>query len=111
MPKEKINRPKATGGSLACFVNGKPVPPLSDTVVGLDGSVVQVGWHKDSWVQVSIEADVTYLRFAADTPDAEPNTSDSQRSTVYSPPLERDELNNLIRVLRRARDQAFGRDE
>lgn len=31
--------------------------------------------------------------------------------TVFTDPLSRKEINNLIRVLRRARDQAFGRDE
>lgn len=113
MPKEKINFPSDS-------VAWNPVPgavgpgawvgadstPDRDPVFILDAQV-QVGWHKDAWVQVSIEADRSYLRFAADTPDAE--TSD--RSTVYTPPLSRDEINKLIRTLRRARDQVFGRDE
>lgn len=119
MPKEKINFP----------AENKPIAWDTDTSVPSDGpgawvgalvtdnppgeriftrdAQVQVGWHKDSWVQVSIEADRSYLRFAADSPDADT----SARSTVYTPPLDRDEINKLIRVLRRARDQVFGRDE
>lgn len=31
--------------------------------------------------------------------------------TMYADPMTRDELNRLIRTLRRARDQAYGRDE
>lgn len=65
-----------------------------------------VGWHRDSWVQVSIEGDRAYFEMAAGYPDAE-----DDRTSVYTPPLGRDEINKLIRTLRRARDQVFGRDE
>lgn len=105
MPREKINHPR-TG----VVVDGNDTTETGQRV-NADTAVVQVGWHKDSWVQVSIEADVSYFRFAAERPDGDPRDDEDQRSTVYSPPLERDEINHLIRVLRRARDQAFGHDE
>ncbi|HET6917760.1 MAG TPA: hypothetical protein VFH56_16855 [Acidimicrobiales bacterium] len=116
MPKEKINNPRRTVDAepaVEKVIYESPVltvdsnvDPIGEHVYKV-GPVVQVGWHKDAWVQVSIEADPSYFRFAAEHPDGET----SHRSTVYSEPLNRDELNKLIRTLRRARDQVFGRDE
>lgn len=116
MPREQINYPKAATGTL--MLEGilsdtggtatiAPDSPLSGEVVTRCAPVVHVGWQKDGWVQVAIEGDVSYFRFAAEHPDGE--TSD--RSTVYVDPMSRDEINKLIRTLRRARDQVFGRDE
>jgi hypothetical protein len=111
MPKEKINQPFHAVAVLDGAVETANVPikgqPEGTPTVDTDNVVVQVSWHPDSWVQVSIEADVGYLRFAADNPDGE--TSD--RATVYAPPLRRHEINKLIRTLRKARDQVHGRDE
>lgn len=117
MPREKINNPRSSDFVHWKAAEGEPTPKawLPDSEPGRqvdpDSAVAQVSWLKDSWVQLAIEADVSYLQFAADTPDGEPLTSDSQRSTVYTPPLSRDEVNHMIRTLRRARDQVFGRDE
>lgn len=113
MPREQINYPR----------EGKPIEwdPKTDDgdrpAAWLGGLVdngtidspatLHVGWHKDSWVQLSIEGDLSYFRFAADNPDG----STSDRSSVCTEPLSRDEINKLIRSLRRARDQVFGRDE
>ena len=115
MPKEKINFPRV-GQPIdwipqlgedqpGAWAEGVP-EPVPTSVVS-DDAQVQVGWHKDSYVQVSIEGHVSYFRFAAENPDGDT----SERSTVYTPPLSREEINKMIRTLRRARDQVFGRDE
>lgn len=111
MPKEKINhlteriywtpQPDEEGPGAWISDSGEP----ADTIVS--DAQVQVGWHKDSYVQVSIEGHVSFFRYAAENPDGDA----SDRSTVYSPPLSRDEVNKMIRTLRRARDQVFGKDE
>ncbi len=111
MPKEKINQLKAKPiiGSVGCSNSSTDLnlTPAVGVVVDTESAVVQVGWNNAGWVQVSMEADKSYLQFAIDTPDGE--TSD--RSTIYSPVLSRGEINKLIRTLRRARDAAYGRDE
>lgn len=58
-------------------------------------------------MQVALEADVSYLTFAVETPNGE--TSD--RTLLYTPVLSRAEINKLIRTLKRARDKAYGADE
>jgi hypothetical protein len=55
---------------------------------------LQVGWNRLGWVQVSA------------VPHGWESTGDW--SIVD---MDHDSINRLIRVLRRARDQAFGRDE
>lgn len=95
MPKEKISKIKDA------------LPEASDPGETPERTpTVQVGWTRDGWVQVSVEGDPSYFQFAANAPDP-----GDGRCTVYSDSLDREELNKLIRVLRRARDQAFGRDE
>lgn len=67
-------------------------------VIRLDGTTfaVEVGWGRDSFVQIG---------------------SVDQSREQYSPErgyfidLDRQSINRLIRVLRRARDQAYGADE
>lgn len=46
----------------------------------------------------------------ADSTDAPTRGEFDPPTTVFSVPLTRNEINKLIRVLRRARDQAFGED-
>lgn len=65
-----------------------PLPEGQDVYM-----TAEVGWQPDCWVQ---------LRMAVDRK----NTGD-----VYAADLDRQQINKLIRVLRRARDQAYGRDE
>ncbi|ORU97865.1 hypothetical protein [Mycolicibacterium canariasense] len=43
--------------------------------------------------------------------DAPPVGEFDDPATVFTEPMRRSEINQLIRVLRRARDQAFGKDE
>lgn len=111
MPREKINQVRRAGD---VRTDGKDssepliVRPPTAAAASFSEACVQVNWHREGeWVQVAIEGDLSYFRFVADHPNGE--TSD--RSTVYTPPLSRDEINKLIRTLRRARDQVFGRDE
>ena len=104
MPREQINYEKVK--TLVDEGVISDLPPTGDQVrVGTP--TLHVSWLRDGFVQVAIEGDVSYFRFAANTPDGV--TSD--RSTVYTEPLDRDEINKMIRTLRRARDQVFGRDE
>lgn len=115
MPKERINNPPVVyagqdegpiawkpaegAGSPGAWVEAAPQEIRRD-------AVVTVGWHKDSWVQISLEGEPSYFRMAAEHPDIS-----EERTSVYTPPLTRDDINKLIRVLRRAREQVFGRDE
>ena len=66
--------------------------------VPLDDSAIKVGWTKD---QDHVELAVVRYRDGA-----EPNDGD-----WYHSQFDRAGLNRLIRTLRTARDQAFGRDE
>lgn len=107
MPREQINFP-------APFV-----PPADDdsTVPPVHGEawaepIVHVSWSAatgdyDGHVQLVVEADPAYFTFAA----ANPGDNSLGRAAVFSPSLDRSHLNKLIRMLRRGRDQAYGRDE
>lgn len=83
---------------------------------------VHVGWDKSGWVQLGIDVSVAELRdmLAAATEQAESAkraTSWGEYDTeqhpfrVVSDVLDRREVNDTIRVMRRARDAAYGRDE
>lgn len=106
MPREQINRPQF---GVVIDPGDPDVPAPVGTKIETNPAAVHVGWNRAGWVQVSLEADPSYFRFVADNPDGEA-VADG-RTSAYSPPLGREELNKLIRVLRRARDQAYGRDE
>ncbi|WP_280389820.1 hypothetical protein [Nocardia wallacei] len=55
---------------------------------------LDVHWGRDTFVQLGVARD-----------------EGKQGSSLWSESLTRDQINHLIRVLRRARDQAYGRDE
>jgi hypothetical protein len=62
-------------------------------------AAVRVGWQRDGWVQIaSLQCD--------GGPDA---IGDAEKGQFID--LDRHAINALILVLRRARDQAYGRDE
>lgn len=109
MPKEQINYPlwrKTLHG----------LPGLSGSDEGATADidpVLMVRWHDGSavegHVQLSIVRQETQLW--KDFEEAEswpPGNSTSER---YSPVLSREEINRLIKTLRRARDSAYGHDE
>jgi len=53
-----------------------------------------------------LEVPERYLKLALDSPNGdEPGTSQ-----LWSPPLDRHEINRMIRALRTARDKAYGQD-
>lgn len=74
----------------------KPIIGTEDNVE-VEG-LVQVGWHSE----------MGYMQIATLSRDA--NTLDTVEKGMYVD-LDRRGINSLIRNLRRARDQAFGRDE
>jgi hypothetical protein len=106
MPREQINYPQF-GVVIDPGDSGHPV----GTEIEKHPSAIHVGWNRAGWVQLSLEADPSYFRFVADNPDGAPFDDGSQGTSAYSPVLNRVEINKLIRALRRARDQAYGRDE
>ena len=65
-----------------------------ETITTTDDHRVRVGWDREGSVQVGVDLE----------------TSVVGESGLWSS-LNRQGCNDLIRVLRRARDQAFGRDE
>ena len=104
MPREQINFPVPTETHFgSCDGKGNS----EQRVEIYTDPAVHVTWHNvgndhDGHVQVALECDLSYLA---------KNTPDEDRRSLYSPVLSRSDVNKLIRVLRRARDQAYGRDE
>jgi hypothetical protein len=72
-----------------------------------DGKEIPQGTQ--SFIQVSWSREAEYVQIVTGSRD--PVTFDSDSSQWFFVSLERREINDLIRKLRRARDQAFGRDE
>lgn len=108
MPREQINYPARIADDIDSKPSDGGVPVYARRGTGgCTAPSLHVGWQMDSWVQIHFEADRQYFEFIAENPDA----SDPDRTTGYTPVLSRDEINKLIKVLRRARDQAYGRDE
>lgn len=107
MPREKINHaalfePRTDAGS-GPEIHGESWPEPE----------VHIGWtcgvdHGPGFVQVSVDCPRAYILNLAEELRREP-TQDS--IGVFSPALVRDDVNALIRTSRRARDQAYGRDE
>lgn len=62
-------------------------------------SLVQIGWNGEA----------QYVQIATGT--RHPTTFDSDSSTWQFVQLSRTMINDIIKVLRRARDQAYGKDE
>ena len=79
--------------------------PLAHGTVG--DSYLHVAWTKGEHVQVALEVDVQYAELAQKMP----NGSTDQMTFLWTPVLGREEINALIRTLRRARDAAYGADE
>jgi len=84
----------------------------SNGLVG-DSTFLEVGWSKvsDSVSLASINPDGgVMIKEKSETGESKLVHVDVLNPGWYIY-LNRDEINDLIRVLRRARDQAFGRDE
>jgi hypothetical protein len=114
MPREQINHPDFTNADFADSRKAHHPGLPNDTWVD---SAMHVSWHPFSdqglgFVQVALEADRRYLKsvMAQDEVDANGLPVDPT-PYVWTPVLTRSEINKLIRVLRRARDRAYGSDE
>ncbi|CAN5423893.1 hypothetical protein BH09ACT9_BH09ACT9_00590 [soil metagenome] len=114
MPREQINYP--SNRTLVIYkgheVNVEAGDPMPDGGEYFADPELHVIWHPetesfgDGYVQVSLAFPKGFLaaRAASDDDTAEKNW-------LYTPQLNRDELNRLIRTLRKARDRAYGTDE
>jgi hypothetical protein len=72
---------------------------------------LDVTWNRAGWVQVSIEMDrAKWLQMAQELVDEGEQPYTVFRA-MYTDVLTRTEINNMIKVLRKARDQAYGADE
>lgn len=104
MPKEQINHPESYPwkGSILPGPNDPEGAKETRTDPGLF-----IRWHAGDagHVQVALEFDAAQVRemLAADDGAA--------RLTLWTGVLDREAINKAIRVLRRSRDQAYGRDE
>jgi hypothetical protein len=93
MPKEQINHPQqVTSDSPQGYTTTSPT--------------LHVGWNRAGWVQVSIATDTSSLARLVE--DAQKHGE--SEPAIYTDELSRDEINRLIRTLRKARDQAYGAD-
>ena len=80
---------------------------------------VTVAWNRDGTVQVAsiaADADERLRNWTESAPagSTEPETKPGTSFRLFNGwhvDLDRSQVNDLIRVLRKARDQAFGRDE
>jgi len=100
------------------IVYGDGLPYGTPDEPGPARSIVEVGWHAGSHVQIAtrcvraVDAETPY-----EPEPGEPGASEDlagqsiPRSFGLYVELDRRGINQLIRHLRRARDQAFGRDE
>lgn len=92
----------------------RPGDPIPEGATVTEEPSLDVTWQRDSanegigWVQVSI--DMPRDKWFSNIKELEADASIIGRA-IYTETLSRDELNKMIRVLRRARDQAFGADE
>lgn len=112
MPREQINYPKpfepcessTSGSTNDPIIHGES---WSEPIVSVNW-LGATGDH-DGHAQVSIEVSRKYLEMLADRDYDQ--SSRGMTATVYSGVLARADLNRLVRSSRRARDQAYGRDE
>lgn len=75
---------------------------------------LDVIWNREAgWVQVLFEAPAEWFRKAMEEQawKADPEEGHPMPYGVGTEPLTREQINNLIRTLRRARNAAFGADE
>lgn len=109
MPKEQINRQK-------CYkiVVGAGPDGTGGQEFDAQDPILNVNWLKSDvgagHVQVSVDVPMSAIYEAADANRAAVDDGVASSSLVWTPPLERDEINKMIRALRHARDQALGAD-
>lgn len=80
---------------------------VHDTLI--EGSAVSLHWSRDAeYVQIGIEAPRKFWDSFIQGYDS---SKELHRYELYTESLTRKEINDLIKVLRRARDAAYGTDE
>lgn len=105
MPREQINYPGA-------YYEADPKTGASSLVAPADAAL-HVSWDVHGTLQIGYETDRDTAAAMVKDPGV-PTSGESQdadRITMYTPVLDRHEVNKLIRTLRRARDHAYGKDE
>lgn len=100
MPREQINHPPVPSQRVA--INDKAGPEGFEHIPWSDPTL-HVGWHPGSWVQLGLEVDVDYARFAITSP----NGSTSDRTQMWTDVLTLDEVDKLIATLKKARRKVF----
>jgi hypothetical protein len=109
MPREQINFPSTKmlmindRGEEREIEPGAELPDGSKLVADPE---LSVSWMPDGHVQVSINMEAEFIKHLSTG-----MTEGATHNAVYTPSLSRQEINKLIRVLRLARDKAYGRDE
>lgn len=128
MPRERVHHGKLTahwkdpdvdfedgkgypGAEVSASYSPQDPPPFPpDVPVEITGEPsLDVLWNRDGcYVQVAIDAPRDWWKKWLESYDGSPELPSFP---AYTDVLSRRELNDLIRVLRRARDAAYGRDE
>jgi hypothetical protein len=101
MPKEYLFPERDTGNAL--YLSGS-----AEYGVEVHPRAVKLIWNKVGYVQI---ATVTRADQPRPQVEGQPRTDDGLVDDGQHLELSRADVNTLIRTLRRARDQAFGRDE
>lgn len=114
MPKEQINRQKRYKVVVGVVPDKNGMMTSGEEFDGQD-PILNINWLKSDigagHVQISVDVPMSAIYEAADANRAAVNDAAAANSSlVWTPPLERDEINKMIRILRRARDQALGAD-
>lgn len=114
MPREQINFPTQPTLVIHNGIESRPGDPIPEGAEVFTDPALHVNWtgtnedleFSSPHVQVSME-------FPADALIAKTEHLDGDERTVfvYSPSLNRADINRFIKTLRTARDRAYGRDE
>jgi hypothetical protein len=104
MPKTQINHPREN----KVYTGDSDAPTTCETTMD---PILNVNWRNSvegaGHVQLSLDVSLPYVRTALE----EPNGLMVIGSTLlFTPVLDRSEINTLIRALRKARDAAYGAD-
>ena len=111
MPKEQVNfpgpfvprDPSKDGSTDDPIIHGESWPEPTVHVRWLSANR-----NIDGHVQIAIEAPRDYLKMLT---EGDGKCSFGDMPGVYSPAMTRSELNRFILLLKRARDQAYGKDQ
>lgn len=101
MPREQINHPRIR--------TENPGTP-NERHVADDDICAHVGWNRAGWVQTSLS--MSHERFSnlAESHAKGEFGVGGETVDVFSDVLDRAQINKMINTLRKARDQAYGKD-